>query len=97
MSPCSNYSIFNSKLSFLPSEREWNYDLNFQVWNTSNHVVLPKITGFKQLTVCWWMNAFTYKYWSTVFSLVSATSQKILAFSYQVSGLYRLVLNGEER
>ncbi|XP_078344750.1 uncharacterized protein LOC144630294 [Oculina patagonica] len=91
------YSLKESAMKVKPlREREWHYELIFS-GESSDYILLPRITDLKDFTACWWLKTGVPTGWSTVFSLRNYENESVVSFSYNGDGSYLFFLKSDQR
>ncbi|KAJ7382747.1 hypothetical protein OS493_033032 [Desmophyllum pertusum] len=80
----------------VPLEREWSYELIFS-GESSDYILLPRITDLKDFTACWWLKTEPPTNWSTVFSLHNYKNESVVSFSFNGSGSYLFHVKHNQR
>jgi len=87
---------FGNYLFCLSKERDWSYELMFS-GESSDFILLPRLTDLKDFTVCWWLKTEIPTNWSTVFSLHNYENESMASFSYNENGTYSFHIHHDQR
>ncbi|XP_078344004.1 uncharacterized protein LOC144629648 [Oculina patagonica] len=87
------YSLKESAIKVKPlREREWHYELIFS-GESSDYILLPRITDLRDFAACWWLKTEVPTGWSTVFSLHNYQNESVVSFSYNGGDSYTFQVN----